>query len=196
MFCSRNTSGMKLAFIGIMLCTLLSVAGWVAQGFAENPVGSKNPVAVTQVQTSASVRTTEQRIEQIEEMLRQIKDTGEKAEDRSYYTKMLARELVGYVRITVGVLIAIAIIFPLTIWLISKKRLLGLSGLSQEVSATLLVVEERQAKLATILKEVQGEIDYLHSMSVPDLKNLIQQAEKYLEQNEKDLANTSRPKQP
>ena len=103
-------------------------------------------------------------------MLRQIKDTGEKAEDRSYYTKMLARELVGYVRITVGVLIAIAIIFPLTIWLISKKRLLGLSGLSQEVAATLLVVEERQAKLATILKEIQGEIDYLHSMSVPDLR--------------------------
>jgi predicted PurR-regulated permease PerM len=196
MFCSRNTSGIKLGCIAVILGTILAVAGSLIPAFAQNPASSPNPIPTTQVQTSASVRTTEQRIEQIEEMLRQIKDTGEKAEDRSYYTKMLARELVGYVRITVGVLIAIAIIFPLTIWLMSKKRLLGLSGLSQEVAATLLVVEERQAKLATILKEIQGEIDYLHSMSVPDLKNLIKQAEKYLEQNEKDLANTSRPKQP
>ena len=69
----------------------------------------------------------------------------------------------------------------------SRKRILGLSGLSTEVAATLLVIEERQAKLANILKEIQGEIDYLHTMSVPDLKNLIQQAESYLKQNEEDL---------
>jgi hypothetical protein len=50
-----------------------------------------------------------------------------------------------------------------------------------------LTVEERQAKLANILKEIQSEVDYLHTMSVPDLKGLIAQAEKYLEQNERDL---------
>ena len=71
----------------------------------------------------------------------------------------------------------------------SRKRILGLSGLSDELAGTLLTVEERQAKLASILKEIQGEVDYLHTMSVPDLKGLIAQAERYLELNEHDLEN-------
>lgn len=120
-------------------------------------------------------------------MLKSIKATGEAAESRSYETKRMARELIGYVRIMVAVLIVIAVGFPLAIWLISRRRLLGLSGLSSEVTATLVLVEERQAKLANILKDIQNEIDYVHTMSVPDLKNLIQQAEAYLKQNEKDL---------
>jgi hypothetical protein len=86
----------------------------------------------------------------------------------------------------------IAVAFPLTIWLLSRKRILGLSGMSSELATTLLIIEERQAKLAIILKEIQGEIDYLHTMSVPDLKNLIQQAENYLKQNETDLENAGR----
>ena len=92
-------------------------------------------------------------------------------------------------------LIVIAVGFPVIIWLLSRKRILGLSGLSTEVAATLLVIEERQAKLANILKEIQGEIDYLHTMSVPDLKNLIQQAESYLKQNEEDLEKTGSRKE-
>ncbi|MGB6064222.1 MAG: hypothetical protein WBG50_05415 [Desulfomonilaceae bacterium] len=126
----------------------------------------------------------------IEKTLKSIKSTGEKAEERSYVNKMLGAELVKYVRLMVIALIIIAIGFPVTIWLLSRKRILGLSGLSTEVATTLLVVEERQAKLANILKEIQGEIDYLHTMSVPDLKILIQQAENYLKQNEQDLAKT------
>lgn len=131
----------------------------------------------------------------MESTLQDIKDTGEKSEVRSYQNKMMARELIKYVQLMVGVLVLIAVGFPFTVWLLSKKRILGLSGLSQEVSATLLVIEERQAKLANILKDIQGEIDYLHTMSVPDLKNLIKQAENYLEQNEKDLAKAGREKQ-
>jgi molecular chaperone DnaK (HSP70) len=69
----------------------------------------------------------------------------------------------------------------------SRRRLLGLSGLSTEVTATLLLIEERQAKLANILKEIQGEIDYMETLSAPDLRKLIDQAEKYLKQNESDL---------
>ena len=107
---------------------------------------------------------------------------------------MMARELIRYVKIMVAVLAAIAFGFPFTVWLLSKKRILGLSGLSQEVSATLLVVAERQAKLAHILKEIQGEIDYVHSMSVPDLQSLIKQAENYLKQNETDLTKSVRDK--
>ncbi len=58
------------------------------------------------------------------------------------------------------------------------------------MTATLLLVEERQAKLANLLREIQVEIDYMENMSAPDLKKLIEQAEKYLKQNEKDLRET------
>ena len=129
----------------------------------------------------------EERIEKIEEALNSIKETGEKSEERSYFNKMISLELISYVKLMVIVLIIIAVVFPLTIWLMSRRRLLGLSGLSTEVTATLLLIEERQAKLANILKEIQGEIDYMETLSAPDLRKLIDQAEKYLKQNEKDL---------
>jgi hypothetical protein len=129
----------------------------------------------------------DERIEKIEEALNSIKKTGEKSEERSYFNKMVSLELIHYVKIMVIVLIIIAVVFPLTIWLMSRRRLLGLSGLATEVTATLLLIEERQAKLANILKEIQGEIDYMETLSAPDLRKLIDQAEKYLKQNESDL---------
>ena len=135
-------------------------------------------------------QSMEKRIEKIEQTLESIRVTGEKAEDRSYFNKLMSMELIRYVRIMVIVLIVIAIAFPLTLWLLSRKRLLALSGLSDEVTATLLLVEERQAKLANLLREIQMEIDYMENMSAPDLKKLIEQAEKYLKQNEKDLRET------
>mgnify|MGYP005833814587 FL=1 len=121
------------------------------------------------------------------EQLADLAETIRKAESRSLENKQMARELIGYVKIMVVVLIVIAIGFPLAIWLLSRRRLIGLSGLSSEVAATLVLVEERQAKLANVLRDIQNEVDYLHTLSVPDLKNLIQQAEMYLQQNEQDL---------
>ncbi len=135
----------------------------------------------------AQVLTTEEYIRQLEKMLLDMKETGEKNETRSFYIKMVTYELIVYLRWIVVALLAIALVFPVTIWLMSRKRILGLSGFSDELATTLLTVEERQAKLANILKEIQSEVDYLHTMSVPDLKGLIAQAEKYLEQNERDL---------
>jgi C4-dicarboxylate-specific signal transduction histidine kinase len=171
------------------------------KAFADTPGVSAAPVPGTN--ESGGTRTgmeglREERIAEIEKTLQSIKATSEKAEERGYYNKMLGRELIGYVKVVVIILAIIAVVFPLAIWLMSRKRLLGLSGLSSEVAATLLVVEERQAKLTNILKEIQGEIDYLHTMSVPDLKNLIQQAENYLKQNESDLekAGAVRKKKP
>lgn len=151
---------------------------------AETSIAAQTPGEEALVQSKS---TQEARIEEIERTLQSIKATGEKAEERSYFNKMLGAELIRYLRLMVIALIVIAVGFPVIIWLLSRKRILGLSGLSTEVAATLLVIEERQSKLANILKEIQGEIDYLHTMSVPDLKNLIQQAESYLKQNEEDL---------
>lgn len=172
-------------------CCLAQVQVWAQTsppGTAESKPGTGAPGKTLKGDdTIASTMSPEERIEQIEKTVQSIKRTGEMAEVRSYQNKMMARELIGYVKIVVVVLIIIAVVFPLTIWLMSRRRILGLSGLSAEVATTLLAVEERQAKLANILKEIQGEIDYLHTMSVPDLKNLIQQAEKYLKQNEQDL---------
>jgi len=124
---------------------------------------------------------------EVEKTLQSIKATSEKEETRGYYNKMVGRELIRHVRVIVIILAIVAVAFPLAIWLMSRKRILGLSGLSAEVAATLLVIEERQAKLANTLKEIQDEIDYLHTMSVPELNNLMQQAESYLKQNQTDL---------
>ncbi len=164
--------------------TRISVAIAAGEDAAPAKVSARQAVDAS---GSPSDWTEEQRRAEVERLVK-------RAEERSYDNKMMARELLGYVRLVVVVLIFIAVAFPLTIWLMSRRRILGLSGLSPELAATLLVVEERQAKLAIILKEIQGEIDYLHTMSVPDLKNLIQQAESYLKQNESDLDKTGRSK--
>jgi len=131
--------------------------------------------------------TEAERHKEIDNILRSIKATAEASESRSYQNKMMAREMIRLVRAAVIILVVIAVVFPISIWILARSRRRALPGVSSEVAETLLVVEERQAKLATVLKEIQGEIDYLHSMSVPDLKKLIEQAEKYIEQNEKDL---------
>jgi len=160
----------------------------VAIAAGERPKAAEVSPRATDAGGSTSDWTAEKRMEEIANSIELIR----KAEERGYENKMMARELIRYIKVVVAVLVVIAVAFPLTIWLMSRKRILGLSGLSPELAATLLVIEERQAKLATILKEIQGEIDYLHTMSVPDLKNLIQQAENYLKQNETDLEKAGR----
>ncbi len=184
-----------LTLVATFCC--LNEIGVFGQETTGIPVPPKSEVLTSGAQAAEenaadqSKLTQDERIAMIEKTLESIKKTGEKSEERSYVNKMLGAQLIAYVRLMVIALIMIAIAFPVTIWMLSRKRILGLSGLSTEVAATLLVVEERQAKLTNILKEIQGEIDYLHTMSVPDLKNLIRQAENYLKQNEQDLAKTS-----
>lgn len=163
---------------------LLILAPAIAQTVPATPdvpsaSATTSPTLLPEVKSGQAI-TIEDRIAQLEKM---ISDT----EKRSYYIKMVTYELIAYLRWIVAALLAIALVFPITIWLMSRKRILGLSGLSDELAGTLLTVEERQAKLANILKEIQSEVDYLHTMSVPDLKGLIAQAERYLEQNERDL---------
>lgn len=131
----------------------------------------------------------EERLAMMEKTLAAIKNTSEMAESRSYTNKMMGAELIASVRVVVAVLIVIAVGFPLSLWLLSRRRLIGLSTLSSEIAATLVVVEERQAKLANILKELQDEMDFMHGASTPNLKDLIAQAEKYLKQNAQDLTN-------
>lgn len=149
--------------------------------------------AVNQIQEGAvqnqslTPSSIENRFENIEKTLEKIKVTGEKAEDRSYFNKMASTEVIQYLKIMVLLLVLIALGFPLAIWIINRSGLSGYSSKSQELAETLLTIEERQAKLANILKEIQGEIDYLHTMSAPDLKNLIQQAESYLKMNQNDI---------
>ncbi len=180
----------KKAFALLCILTLFGILAYgenaLSQGLKSDSAAELGTQAIEQAISEKGL-TPEQRVERIENILESIKQTGERTEDRSYYNKMVSRELVAYIKIMILVLLLIALTFPLTIWFMSRKRLLGLSGLSSELAATLLVIEERQAKLANILKDVQTEIDYLHTLSVPDLKNLIQQAEAYLKQNEKDL---------
>jgi hypothetical protein len=191
--CGRIASLSISGLAGMLLicwCVSIGVPDLV---MAQAPAGGERspsfnpPAAGSALRESGSQLSAEERIRRIETILNSVKETGERSEERSYHNKMASVELVALTRLIVVLLVVIAAGFPLIIWILSRRRILGLSGLSSEMAATLLVVEERQAKLATILREMQGEIDYLHTMSTPDLKNLIQQAEAYLKQNQKDL---------
>ena len=192
---SRRSVAIREGVCFCILCAALMCWVYAAQAAPRSVSGQTVGESGSQAATLESTdhypdQSMEKRIEKIEKTLESIRVTGEKAEDRSYFNKLMSMELIRYVRIMVIVLIVIAIVFPLTLWLLSKKRLLALSGLSDEVTATLLLVEERQAKLANLLREIQVEIDYMENMSAPDLKKLIEQAEKYLKQNERDLRET------
>lgn len=162
-----------------------------------NGVNQSPDKSIQNQESSAS--SIEDRFEKIEKTLQSIKFTGEKAEDRSYFNKMVSQEVVRYLKVMVVLLVLIALGFPLAIWILNRSSFGGSSGGSGDLAETLLTIEERQTKLANILKEIQGEIDYLHTMSAPDLKNLIQQAENYLKLNEGDLqkaSSTSKEKKP
>jgi len=158
---------------------------------------SANKTADKSVQTqNLSPASIEKRFEKIENTLESIKVTGEKAEDRSYFNKLASYEVIKYLKMMVLLLVLIALGFPLAIWLLNRSRYFKSSDGSQELAETLITIEERQVKLANILKEIQGEIDYLHTMSAPDLKNLIQQAESYLKLNESDLQKAGSKQEP
>ncbi len=202
---NRNRSGNREIICAVFLMAIVLVGGTsVSAATPITPGGvagimiaqdtSKETPSTAQVSIEDRIAQMEKMQQQIEATVQRIDATSKADETRGYENKMMARELIRYVKVMVTALAIIAVGFPFMVWLLSKKRLLGLSGLSQEVSATLLVVEERQAKLANILKEIQGEIDYVHSMSVPDLQKLIKQAENYLQQNETDLTKSVRDK--
>ena len=126
----------------------------------------------------------------------QLKSQVRKLRTGAISTNWLATEVIKYLKMMVLLLVLIALGFPLAIWLLNRSRYFKSSDGSQELAETLITIEERQVKLANILKEIQGEIDYLHTMSAPDLKNLIQQAESYLKLNESDLQKAGSKQEP
>lgn len=178
------------------LGTLDQMSDSCRQAFAQDSdsaakIGSGSVPAAPAQSGTAGV---DARLERMEKQLASIRETGEKAEARSYQNKMMSRELIRYVRVMVLVLVAIALGFPLTILILSRKRLMGVSGLSPEVAETLLSIEERQAKLANLVRDIQAEMEFLSTQASPDLKNLVRQAESYLKQSERDMESTGLPR--
>ncbi|MEW6533510.1 MAG: hypothetical protein AB1473_21960 [Thermodesulfobacteriota bacterium] len=174
---------------------LLDVAISAAEGApAATPVEAQPKTSVELEKAIAQLAAQGGMSPEYRKLFEQMLDLIQKTESRTYDTKLMGMELITLLWVAIVVLVFIALSFPLSLWLLSKWRLIGLSGLSSEVAATLVLVEERQAKLVNILKDIQGEIDYLHTMSVPDLKKLVEQAEKYIEQNERDLAGAGVPR--
>lgn len=175
----------------VVLCATFQGQAWGQQtrqsgGEISSSTDPTAPAALKQ-EENKFLSSLDERIKKMGEVLDGISRVSRIAESRSLENKILARE---QRRLAFGILIVlmcIALIFPLTIWLLSKKRLLGLSGLSDEVAATILVVEERQARLARILEEMQFELDEEYAQPSPDLKNLMDQAKKFLEENKRDL---------
>ncbi|MFH0825669.1 MAG: hypothetical protein V2B18_23180, partial [Pseudomonadota bacterium] len=120
-------------------------------------------------------------LDRLENILRNVEITGQRTESRTYDNKMFGGELMGLLRVIVVLLVIIVASFPVGIWFLIRDRVLGSSSSMRSLRAAsiLVQVEERQAKLANILRDIQNEIDYLHSLSGPDLKRLIEQAERY-----------------
>ncbi|MCA1959748.1 MAG: hypothetical protein LDL33_03050 [Desulfomonile sp.] len=158
----------------------------IAQATDEK-ASAEQPAIANETEKPAAVDQADERIKKIEELL-------VSTEIRSYENKLMARQLIRNTRWQIGILLVIAVLLAASLWVLGRQRALPRSDLSAEMATTLVAVEERQAKLANILKDIQQEIDYVHSMSVPDLKKLIEQAERYIEQNEKDLARASTSK--
>jgi hypothetical protein len=131
--------------------------------------------------------TEEPRMKRIEDAIRDIQVTGEKAESRTYYVKMIGYEIIDLVKVAIAILILIAAGIPLAIWVFTRRGLLDFSGHSSRVAAALVEVEERQTKLVSIFKDLQDEIEILNASSAPDLKKLVERARQYIEQNERDL---------
>ncbi len=196
-----------LVFLSLLCATFLpsfeqvvaDVAGGDSQKAVKTPESSVSAANKASDAAEPSRLALEKRISQIEDVLTEITKTSVRLDERSYVNKMMGRELVNNSRIMVVVLIVIAVSFPVSMWLLSKKRILGLSGLSSEVATTLLAVEERQARLANLLKELQDELEMAHahptSSSPAQLRSLVEQAEEYLKANEEDLAKAgSEPK--
>lgn len=180
-----------LALLGVtMVFQIVAINPVSAIATSDSPLSIKGSSGLT----AASSEPVEDRLNKIEQTLQSIRATGEKAEDRSYFNKMISVEVIRYLRLMVIMLVVIAVVFPLAIWILGRKKMLNFSGSSAELAETLVQVEERQAKLAHILKEIQSEIDYLHTMSTPDLKNLINQAENYLKLSQQGLDKTSKPR--
>lgn len=185
-----------LAGLGCLATIIIMVIFQIVAGNPVSAIATDNPSLVSarakSDQSDSSQQPFEERLNKMEQTMQSIKATGEKAEDRSYFNKMISLEVIRYLRLMVIMLVVIAVIFPLAIWILGRKKMLNFSGSSAELAETLIQVEERQAKLANILKEIQGEVDYLHTMSTPDLKNLIHQAENYLKLSQQQLDKTTK----
>ncbi len=121
------------------------------------------------------------------EQARLLKEAAERADERTRIIKIMTRELIDLMKFVVIILLVIALGFPLGIWWLGRKRLLDFSGRSSGLASALVEVEERQAKLLGIFKDLQDEMEFLNVASAPDLKGLVERAKLYIENNEGDL---------
>lgn len=179
--------------IAAALVVILAAAAFMSQEAipSERGVGETVVVAQASDEKAPAARPGSQDATEKQPEIDNPDDLIKRAEIRSYENKMMARQLIRLVRWVIGILLVIAVLISLSLWMLGRQRAVPQSDLSAEITSTLVAVEERQAKLTNILREIQQEIDYIHSMSVPDLKKLIEQAERYIEQNEKDLGSAA-----
>ena len=160
-----------------------------SQGVQAAPVPT---VKADSVQKQAGM--TKETAEASDKLLGAIKELTDKTDSRTLYIKILVRQLTRLATAAVILLLVIVFTIPVAVWLLGRSKLLGLPA---DVAATLISVEERQAKLVSTFKEIQDEMEVLHFQSGPDLKNLMKSAQEYLTQNERALGTgsaSSRPK--
>ncbi len=124
-----------MAVLILSLVLFFLVIGFGSEaGSAVADNGAVNQIQEGSVQNqSLTPSSIENRFENIEKTLEKIKETGEKAEDRSYFNKMASTEVIQYLKAMVLPSILIALGFPLAIWIINRSGLSGYSSKSQEL---------------------------------------------------------------
>ena len=115
-----------------------------------------------------------------------IKDITGKTERRSLENKIMVRESIRNVRAIMIILIVAVILLPVSL-LIVGTRLLRIFTQSKTVSDTLLLLEQRQTKLAETLRELEQELEMLEYGSVPAVKGLLETANEHIGEAERDL---------
>ena len=178
------------SFLGIILIvfTILAVGSlsWLLEPQTIGAAPAEAPKLVTSDPAPSAGLEAADRFGPMEKLLKAIERTSYKAERRSYENKMMARELIGNVRAIIIVLAITAISFPVSLWIVGT-RLLRALGLSTDMAETIIAIEERQAKLSQTLKELQQELELLDFGSVPTVKKLVDSAQEYVDDADRDL---------
>jgi predicted PurR-regulated permease PerM len=133
-----------------------------------------------QVKLASDLDRVEATVKKIGEVQSIMQDWLKRAESRSFTNKLQGRTAVRLLVAVVITLGFIAIGFPgLFIWY-NSRRLKRMSAMSSDIASTLVLVQERQAKLGDTLRELQDELDYIPVSSAPDFAKLLKEAEQSL----------------
>ncbi|GEM_PF-1992976 len=157
----------------------------------EPPAGTErsgvDSILEGQGKLAANLNKVETMIQKIGTVQAEMEDGLWRAETRTSTNKRQGKTAVQLLVAVVLTLALIAVGFPgLFIWY-NSRRLKRMTAISSEIAGTLVLVQERQARLGDTLREMQDELDYIPVSSAPDFAKLLKEAEQSLNEASRKL---------